>query len=117
MNRTTKLHRYAILWLHSQGFSNEDISKEVKLSVEQVNRTISQNSTSLNKEDKTPTKTEQHVKTTNSKSKNLMITDSNAKKFKVAIMTKDASMLNDELKKNNTQSPSTKDYIYRPDNG
>lgn len=116
MNRTTKLHKYAILWLHSQGLSNDDISKEVKLSTDQVNKTISQHKSSVNKESSTST-TEQTSKTINSKSKNLMITDSNAKKFKVAIMTKDASTLNDELKKNNTKPTNTKDYIYRPDNG
>lgn len=115
MNKTTKLHKYAILWLNSQGYSLEDISKEVKLNLDQVKRVIATQAKANN--DPVPTTNDEPQTTIkqNSRSKNLMITDSNAKKFKVAIMTKDASMLNDELKKNTSTQKNTQDYIYRPD--
>lgn len=114
MNKTTKLHKYAILWLASQGVDLETIAKEVKLSTVQVTRVINSNNkqTVLSQHNQE----QDQNKNNNSRSKSLMITDSNAKKFKVAIMTKDASMLNDELKKNNTTTKNTQDYIYRQDN-
>lgn len=112
MIKTTKLHKYAIYWLHSQGYSIEQIQAEVKLSLKQIQNVI--NSSLVVSEIEATNPAPSPPK---SQSKNLMITDSNAKKFKVAIMTKDASMLNDELKNRGDTKKNTQNYIYRPDNG
>lgn len=78
--------KYAVLWLHSQGKESEYICKELSLSDAQVSEIIASNKPS---------------ETVAITSKNLMITHTAGKKANhVAIMTKEASELNDtKLKK------------------
>lgn len=112
MKKTTKLHTYAALWLHQHQNSIEEIAKEIGLSVAQVTKIINkQNDVSTEDAMTTPSVV------TKPNTKNLMITDSTAKKYKVAIMTKDASMANDELVKQSKSTTSTPPYIYRPNDG
>lgn len=113
MARLSKTQNYAVLWLNSQGLDLVKIADELGLTEKQVisviekgaNHKISANS---------PVKTVQSP--ANSRSKNLMITQTAGKKTKnVAIMTQEASQLNDELKKSQSGSKKYKDnVIYRP---
>lgn len=114
MSRLSKTQNYAILWLNSQGLEALKIADELKLTEKQVlsvlekgiDKKVSENSSV--KTAKSPV---------NSRSKNLMITQTAGKKTKnVAIMTQEASQINDELKKNYNSSSSRykENIIYRP---
>lgn len=109
MARITKAQKYAILWLHSNSMATEGICKELNLDEKQVNNIIKSNSTSTNSEDSAPTQQKKHT------SKDLMITKSQSGNRSVAIMTKAASEMNDENKKNNSiNNQTTPPHIYRP---
>jgi hypothetical protein len=104
MNKETK---YAILYLHSTGKSEEQISKELKIDIADVKKATKQSSNN------------KKIKTTSSKvnSKDLMVTQTSNKKINsVAIMTKAASEVNDEFKKQikSTVSRTGKVAIYKP---
>jgi hypothetical protein len=111
MARINKTQTYAILWLNSQFHDSSYIEKELGITNKQVE-------TVLNKvKDTEPTNS---VKTSSSpvgqsKSKNLMITESASRTRSVAIMTKEASELNDALKKN-SQPKKSENGIFRPFN-
>lgn len=111
MARINKTQTYAILWLNSQSYDSAYIEKELGVTNKQIE-------TVLNKiKDTEPTN---NVKTSSapvgqSKSKNLMITESASRTRSVAIMTKEASELNDALKKNSKPTKS-ENGIFRPFN-
>lgn len=113
MARLSKTQNYAILWLNSQGVELVKIADELGLTEKQVLSVIEKGiDTKISENAKIKT-----VKSSaNSRSKNLMITQTAGKKTKnVAIMTQEASQLNDELKKNQSGSNRYKDnVIYRP---
>lgn len=110
MARINKMQKYAILWLNSQGLDPEAIANETKLGVTQINNTI-------NSATDKPSNKGVQTKTSpvnGSRSKNLMITQSSNKTRNVSIMTKEASQLNDDLKKNVSTPNKIQKGIYRP---
>lgn len=83
--------KYAILWLNYTGKDPKTISKELKVPFETVKDIINETS-NTNKEENNFKKID---------SKNLMITHTSGKKANsVAIMTKEASEVNDAKNKN-----------------
>jgi len=105
----TNNNKYAIYYLNDEGFDAKKISKELQLKITEVKEVLK------NRE----TKQAEKIKTTSSKinSKNLMITETAGKGTKsVAIMTKAASEVNDEFKKNtnSTRSRTAKSAIFKP---
>jgi predicted transcriptional regulator len=111
--RITKNLSYAINWLVSQNKKPEDIAEELDLTVKQVINYIEKNNIIGTGNDKLATKSSK-VK---SKSKDLMIRHtSNKKTNNVAIMTKEASEINDELKRklNSNLSDKHSKYIFKP---
>lgn len=108
MSRVTKIEKYAALWLNSQSIDLETIAEELDLTQQQVKNIISKNSTIE--------KTNNSIKTKSqsmgvSPSKNLMIRETANKKKHVAIMTKEASMINDDEKKKSTAKKITKNIF------
>jgi|688.fasta_scaffold208402_4 hypothetical protein len=89
MARLSKANKYAILWLKSQGKSADTIQKELDVTLKQIE---SVEPLSENTESKSSTK-----KT----SKDFMIHETANRIKSVAIMTKEASSMNDDFKKNN----------------
>lgn len=99
MANISNAKKYAVLWMNSQNKSLDEISKELNISNDQINDIITSNK---------PTET---TAVTN---KNLMITHTAGKKANhVAIMTKEASELNDSQLKKMTPQQSDKG-IFRP---
>ncbi len=97
MSNIKKNQTYSILWLNSQGWDNEKIMQELTVSNDQIKKTLEKYEI-INQDSKKNIKTTSSV----SRSKNLMITETSGKRQKtIAIMTKEASELNDELKKTN----------------
>lgn len=105
MKKLNKNQEYAVLWLKHQDKNAAEIAEELDISLDRVEAAIRQNSE--------PVKA---TKKSKSKSKDLMITETSTKKTKnVAIMTGEASALNDELKKKfKGNTKDNKDYIFRP---
>lgn len=100
---------YAVYYLSDQGIPSKNISKELGISLKIVKDIIGNRETQKNEK----------IKTTSGKatSKDLMIRETSVKGTKsVAIMTKAASEVNDEFKKqlNTTVSRTAKNSIYRP---
>lgn len=108
--KITKNISYAINWLLSQNKTPIEISEELNLTEKQVISYIEKNNTT--KADDLAVKSSK-VK---SKSKDLMIRHTSNKKVNnVAIMTKEASEVNDELKKRfNTTSNRNSNHIFKP---
>lgn len=101
MARVTNSIKYAIYWLYTQNKSLENIAKELKIEIKQVQNVLSRGALSqpLVKENKVKNATEKAGKN-KSRGKDLMITTTSSKKNKtVAIMTKEASALGDEIRK------------------
>jgi len=90
MARLSKVNKYAILWLKSQNKSNEDIQKELDVTVKQI-------------ESVEPAQTESQSENSNTRktSKDFMIHETANRVNSVAIMTKEASSMNDDFKKTN----------------
>jgi hypothetical protein len=114
MSRLNKTQVYAIRWLNYEGKSPESISTELDITIKQVLSTLEKYAASVDdkKESKLDTKKEPV-----STSKNLMINQTSSKQTKnVMIMTKEASAMNDELKKRYVSGPSrnSQDAIFRP---
>jgi len=108
MPRVNRTQKYAALWLNSQGWDVSKISNELELTDTQINKIIKE------VKDESKIKTSSSVVSKNVNSKNLMITESQSGKHKVAIMTKQASEVNDEnSKKNNTKRQINKN-IFKP---
>jgi hypothetical protein len=114
MARLGKAQIYAIQWLNSQEKSPIEIADELTITVKQVNSILEK---SGGKNDNATIKT---AKSPASRSQNLMIRETSAKKTNsVAIMTGEASMVNDSLKgqaPKPNQLPNTDKYIFRPKN-
>lgn len=109
--KTTKTQQYAILWLHSQGHESESISKELDMEVKAVNRVL-EKTAKINEDNNIKTKTEVASKPS---SKDLMIRHTSAKKNNsVAIMTKEASEVNDHARKTNVTNGRNQKHIFRP---
>ena len=109
--RITKIQKYAILWLHSQGQESESIAKELNIETKSVDRTL---------EKTTKTKDSNKIQTTSEvvgrpSSKDLMIRHTSSKKNNsVAIMTKEASEVNDHARPANTANPRSQKHIFKP---
>lgn len=108
-----RMKEYSVYYLNQSGVNNKDIAKELGIDVKDVEQILEQ------REDIKESKPNSKIKTKSSKanSKNLMITETSGKGTKsVAIMTKAASEVNDEFRKNldNTVSRTAKNSIYRP---
>jgi predicted transcriptional regulator len=109
MTKITKSVSYAINWLVTQGKKAEEIATELKLTEEQVTAYLKKNTKAL------PIKSSP----VNSKSRDLMIRHTRDKKNNsVAIMTKEASEVNDELKRKliTEGSKRNQDCIFKPNN-
>lgn len=107
MNEQNKT--YAVYYLLDLGDDAETISKKLSIKLKEVKSIIKNRSEQSN----------DNIQTTSSKvnSKNLMIMETAGKGTKsVAIMTKAASEINDDFRKNSTDTNSriAKDSIYRP---
>lgn len=114
MARLSKTETCAILWLNSQNKSPEEIAQELSLTTKQVVGVIEKNGKTL-PAGESPIKTVSESTAKKSKSKNLMITQTRDKKINnVSIMTREASSLNDELKKNFTTKTFNENTIFRP---
>jgi len=114
MSRLNKVQVYAIRWLSHEGKSPESISTELDITIKQVLSTLEKYAVSV--DDKKESKLDTKKEPVNS-SKNLMINQTSSKQTKnVMIMTKEASMMNDELKKRYVSGPSrtSQDAIFRP---
>lgn len=110
MARLSKTQIYAIRWLDSQQKSASEIAEELNLKEDQISKTIEKYSIS-----KKETNSIKDAKSPVSRSQNLMIRETSAKKTNnVAIMTKEASELNDHLKNQPTAHPVTEKAIFRP---
>lgn len=103
--KLNNIQQYAIMWLNAQSMSAENISKEIKLPLEQVMNFIQENSATNNKK-------ESHGPV-NSHMKQMMINESMAKRQKVSIMTKEASQISDEHKKRHSSISVDKPYIFK----
>ena len=107
--KITKPVSYAIKWLASQNHNAEQIAEELKLTTEQVSKFLEKNSI---------TKTsELAVKSSKIKPKDLMIRHTRDKKNNsVAIMTQEASTVNDHLKNKFMSSKSNRNAncIFKP---
>lgn len=110
-NNLSKTKQYAILWLNSQNISINDISKELKINSNDIVATIDQYVPKANDSNNVSQPITSH---------NLMITHTAGKKSNtVAIMTKEASELNDHKNKNQSQPVPNKNLnrdIFRPKN-
>jgi len=113
MNKITKKDKYAIEFLHSKKYSEDEIAKELDLSVSQVKRFISKNLNDNPQSEQTEKK-----ESPKNKTKNLMIRETaNKKNNSVSIMTQGASQISDEFYKNmNNSRKNTDNYIYRRPN-
>lgn len=110
MARLNKTQIYAIRWLDSQGKNVDQIADELDIPSTTVKKTLEKNSNAKN-DDKAIKTAKEPV----SRSQNLMIRETAAKKTKnVAIMTKEASELNDQLKNQPSKHPLTEKAIFRP---
>ena len=111
MARLNKTQQYAILWLNSIGKSVDTIAEDLGIETRQINKVL---------ERAEKPNTTNNVQTVSSPvgkslSKDLMIRHTATKKNNsVAIMTKEASELNDQSKQINSFNPKTQKHIFRP---
>lgn len=103
MAKLNKTKEYAIKYLATYGKqSPEQIAKELKISLTDVNRVLESKPTAPAKTDKT---------------KDLMIRQTSAKKMNtVSIMTEAAAQLSDEFVRNMDKHKKNENYIFRPKN-
>lgn len=114
MARMSKLHQYAIYWLNSQGGTVDTIASELGLEVKQVSKAL-EKSNDTNSNNDIQTTSGPVTEAPKISSKDLMIRHTAAKKNNsVAIMTKEASEINDHAKKTNTLHPNLQKNIFRP---
>ena len=105
--RLNKTQKYAIEHLLNTGKNHIEISKELSIPKEDVEKFIEKHQRAT---------TDTNIPTTSAKvtSKDMMITQTQNKKINnVAIMTREASEMNDAFKKIST-SKSRQDGIFRP---
>lgn len=111
MSKLTKSDEYAIQLLHQRGTSVEDISADLELPLTQVKRYVKTKLPPV--EPKVEVQAE--VPTVKKTSKDFMITKTSAKgNNSVAIMTKEASEMNDEARRKFSANNSNKPGIFRP---
>jgi orotate phosphoribosyltransferase-like protein len=105
MPKLNKTQKYAIQWLHSTGLDSDAIAKELNVTTEQV-------VSLMPKAEIAASPTAAAIPS----AKDLMITHTSGKKINsVAIMTKEASQIGDESKKNAPQiNIEDKKGIFRP---
>lgn len=115
MSRLNKLQIYAIRWLDSQGKQINDIANELSIPQTQISKTLEKYGKSQDESTISIKTTSEPVEANRkSKTQDLMIRHTSAKKTNnVSIMTREASALNDEVKKNNIH-PRTEQNIFRP---
>lgn len=102
----SKAKEYAVLYLNQQGVKTKDISNELNLKEETVDKILKEHITNNTNEDVNSKRS--------SKAQNLMIRETSSKKINnVSIMTKDASMLIDEQLKSQRNTPKHRG-IFRP---
>ena len=109
--KITKNLGYAIHWLSATKLSAEQIATELDLSTSQVTKFLSKSSETTELATDTP------IKTRPIKSSDLMIRHTNSKNINtVAIMTKEASQINDASRKNINEGVKkyNSDCIFRP---
>ena len=124
MKKLSQVQIYAIRWLHSQNVANSKIADDLTLSEKDVLSTLEKFSPSTNNEEETKLKTASSSMSkgpNNIKSKSLMINHTSGKKDNsVTIMTKEASEVNDAVKKNmppsDNKSTEAQKSIFRPKN-
>lgn len=105
MARLSKSNKYAILWLNSQGNKSEDIAKELGVTTKQIDKILSEKIV-----ESAPSENKPVVPNT---SKDFMIRHSQNNINSVSIMTQQASMLNDEARKNYPKKPGNSSYIHK----
>lgn len=109
MSKITKLHKYSVHWLIHQGWDTKDISKELKLTTDQINKILDV------KVEKTESQSSEIVSQKITPAKDLMITHTSGKKINsVAIMTKEASEIGDTNRNTSKMSDKTLKGIFRP---
>lgn len=108
--KITKQLGYAINWLISQNKTIPEISEELNLTEKQITSYVEKNN--LTKSEPLAVKSQ----STKLKSKELMIRHTSGKKTNnVAIMTKEASEVNDEFRKQMVTKPTrNSDCIFKP---
>lgn len=106
MSRVNKTQKYAALWLNAQNKTIDDIANELDLTEKQVS-SILENQT---KSSAIKTKSQP---VGSSPSKNLMIRETANKNKHVAIMTREASMVNDSSKKDSEKTTRTQSNIFK----
>lgn len=107
--RINKITGYAIRWLNKEGNSVDEIANELDLSVKQVSNFLEKHN------DQNTSKLA--VTSAPITSPDLMIRHTRDKKINnVAVMTREASMMNDEARKKTPNQISTRNAncIYRP---
>lgn len=112
MAKLSKNNKYAICWLNSQGYSNKEISEEINVPLTQVSRTVKM--LTANEQEDVVLEEKASKKQT---SKDFMITKTSEKgNNHVAIMTKTAAQMNDEIGKKNKELINNLDRpgIFRP---
>jgi hypothetical protein len=109
--KITNVIKYAVLWLNSLGHGVTKISEEINISESQIQKIIESVNTEENKKNSIPTKTSP----VGSKVvQNLMITESTSGKKGVTMMTQQASMLHDSLKRKTSSRSDAEAGIFRP---
>jgi len=107
MSKLSKSNQYAINWLVEQGMSLENIASELKINLDVINGHITKHQ---------PEKSKLKVKSSPVNAKDLMIRHTRDKKNNsVAIMTKEASEVGDESRKQINNNPrKINKNIFRP---
>ena len=111
MANISKQKQYAILWLNNQDKNSKEISEELDVSIEQVDKIIEKNSKSNN-----IVTSSQPVSAKKPSLKDNMITKSATGKQNVAIMTKEASEISDEATKRHIKpdKQNHSSFIFKP---
>lgn len=110
MKKLNKTQEYAILYMLSQNKTTPEIIAELKITEDSLTKFVEKNT-------KANASKDLKVKSSRVKSKDLMINTTSVKGNKsVSIMTKEASQVNDDFKKQIPQIESriTKNAIHRP---
>lgn len=115
MSKLTKSNEYAIQWLHQQGTSAEDISVDLELPLTQVKRYVKTKLPPPEPKVEAQAETPKESQTVKKTSKDFMITKTSAKgNNSVAIMTKEASEMNDDARRKFSANNTNKPGIFRP---
>jgi predicted transcriptional regulator len=113
MARTSKAQQYAVRWLNSQQMAVDKIAEELSITEKQVQSILDKNTVTVETKEADSINTVQQP--VGSRSQKLMIRETAGKKINnVAIMTGEASMLNDTMKNKDSQQRNTDNYIFRP---